>query len=190
MPEPGSRQWLIDSATTALSKRDFAEASTLIDRLMREHRTHPQSWLLRGRQRLLTGDAADAERAFLRHLELAPDSEQGHFQLGLVHLKLNRFDEAASAFQKAVEIKPDYSGAHFNRAIALLRTGRQPEAAAAFREVIRYSPEQLEPYLRLAALQLELGEKASALRLLREARWLAPNDPRVSELMTRAASPQ
>ena len=187
-PESGSRQWLIDVAMASLARRDLAGAAGPIERLLREHRTHPQTWLLHGRQRLLAGDAADAERAFSYHIELAPESEQGHFQLGLARLALSHFAEAGTGFEKATQLKPDYSGAHFNRAIALLRTGRPQEAAAAFREVIRYNPEQLEAYLRLAALQLDLGEIAAALRVLREAGWLAPNNPRVSELMTRAVS--
>jgi Flp pilus assembly protein TadD len=187
-PAPSSRRWLVDGATELLAKRELEEAAGLIERLLREHPAHPQSWLLAGRLQLLGGDAAGAERAFQRHVELAPDSEQGHFQLGLARLALRRLAEAETAFQRATQIKPDYSAAHFNRAVALLRTGRQREAAAAFREVIRYSPEQLDPYLRLAALYLDLGDKAPALRLLREASWLAPDDPRTSELMSRAGS--
>ncbi len=187
---PGSRQWLADRATELLAQRELAAASEVIERLLREHPAHPQSWLLGGRLQLLGGDAAGAERAFQRHVELAPESEQGHFQIGLARLALGRIAEAESAFQRASEIKPGYTAAHFNRAIALIRIERPREAAATFREVIRYNPEHLEAYVRLAALQLDLGEPAPALRLLREASWLAPNDPRVSELMSRAASRQ
>lgn len=187
-PAPGSRPWLADRATEFLAQRDLAGASGAIERLLQEHPAHPQTWLLCGRLQLLGGDASGAERAFLHHTELAPDSEQGYFQTGLARLALGRFAEAETAFHRATQAKPDYTAAHFNRAIALLRTGRPREAAAALREVIRYSPEQLEAYLRLAALQLDLGEKEPAQHLLHEAAWLAPDDPRVSELMARAAA--
>ena len=185
---PDSRRWLIDTATERLAKRDIEAAFGLIERLLKEHAADPQTWLLAGRLQLLGGDPTGAERAFQRHIELAPDSEQGHFQLGLARLALGRLPEAGAAFLRATQIKPDYAAAHFNRAITLIRTGRQREAATAFRQVIRYNPEQFDPYLRLAALHIELGEKAQAMRLLREATWLAPEDPRVSELKARAVS--
>ena len=187
-PAPGSRQWLVDTATDLLARRELDAASGPIERLLREHTAHPQSWLLGGRLQLLAGEAASAERAFLRHVKIAPESEQGHFQIGLARLALGRIAEAEAAFLRATQIKPDYTAAHFNRANALIRIDRQRDAVAAFREVIRYNPEQLEAWLRLAALHLDLGEPAPALRLLREASWLAPDDPRVRELMTRAVS--
>jgi enediyne biosynthesis protein E4 len=189
-PAPGSRQWLVDGVNSMLAKREFDEAAPLVGRLLREHGSHPKSWLLAGRLQWLKGDAATAERALQRHLELAPESEQGHFQLGLARLKLERFADAAEAFHRATQLRRDYPAAHFNRALALLRVGDRLAAAAAFREVLRYSPEALEAYLRLASLHLDDGEKTPALRLLREAAHLAPGDPRLRELLSRAGSPR
>ena len=164
----------------------LAEATALIDRLVREHPDFPDTWLLLGRLQLLRKDPPDAEKSLRHHLELNPRSAQGLFQLGLALLAQDRFAEAAEAFGKATQLKTDYGPAYYNRGFALGRAGQLREAAGAFRESLRYNPERLDSYCLLTDLLLRLGEREEALRLLTQAEAIQPGDPRVRSLRSRA----
>lgn len=182
----GDPRALTEYAHPLLAAGRLDEAGRLIERLVKEHADYPETWLLQGRLEMLSKQLAAAEQSLRHHLELAPRSAQGWFQLGTALLSQNRFPEAAAAYAKATEIKPDFGPAFFNQAMALARAGRLDEAMAALRETIRHNPEHLDSYLRLAELLLRAGRNADALPLLEQARNLNPADPRLASLLERA----
>jgi len=185
----GDPRALTEYAHPLLAAGRLDEASRLIERLVKEHADYPETWLLQGRLEMLRKQLPAAEQSLRRHLELAPRSAQGWFQLGTALLNQNRFPEAAAAYGKATEIKPDFGPAFFNQAMALARAGRLDEAMAALRETIRHNPEHLDSYLRLAELLLRTGRNADALPLLEQARNLNPADPRLASILERARQP-
>jgi tetratricopeptide (TPR) repeat protein len=156
------------------------DAARLIDRLAREHPQTPETWLLLGRYRFLRKDLPGAEAALRRHLELDARSTQGLFQLGMVLLNLERFEEAAETFHQATKIKPDFGPAFYNRGLALTRRGQFSEAASAFRETIRHNPEHIDSYFMLADMLFKLSDEAEARKVLEQARVLNPTHPRWS----------
>jgi tetratricopeptide (TPR) repeat protein len=182
-PDPRA---LSEQAHPLLASGHLAEAAPLIDRLIREHPQHPDTWLLLGRLQLLRKQAPEAEKSLRHHLELSPQSVQGMFQLGLALLAQNRFPEAAQVFGQATELKADYGPAYYNRAFALARAGQLREATVAFRESLRHNPERIDSYCLLADLLLRLGERAEALELLTQAEAIQPGDLRVKSLRERA----
>lgn len=181
----GDPRALTEQAHPLLAGGHLNEAATLIDRLTAEHADFPDTWLLVGRLSLLRKDAAAAEKALRRHLELSPDSAQGLFQLGLALLAQNRFPEAAGVFQRAIEFKPDFGPAHFNRGVALARAGQRADAVAAFRESLRHNPEHFETYLLLADLLVQSGDSPGASSLLDRAQSIRPDDSRLQALRKR-----
>lgn len=174
----GDPRLLSNTAHSLLAAGQLAAAAPLIDRLVKEHPTFSDTWLLLGRYQLLNQQPALAEQSLRHHLELDPQSTQGLFQLGSVFLNQNRFPEAAEAFEQATRLKPDFGPAFFNRGFALARAGQLREAVPAFKESLRHNPEHLESYFLLADLLQKLGEPAEARRYLDTARALKPDDAR------------
>jgi len=183
----GDPRALSEQAHPLLAAGHVKEAAGLIDRLLRDHATYPDTWLLAGRLQLLRKDYSAAEKALRHYLELSPQSAQGLFQLGLVMLAQNRFPEAADIFGRTTQLKPDFGPAYFNRGFALARAGQRREAMAAFRESLRHNPEHLESYLLLADLHLQVGEQAAARELLNQADAVDPKHPRLKALKDRVA---
>jgi tetratricopeptide (TPR) repeat protein len=53
-------------------------------------------------------------------LQIQPDNEQAHNDLGLAYGKSGKHREAIKAFKEAILMKPDYAEAHYNLAITYL----------------------------------------------------------------------
>lgn len=183
----GDPRVISDRVHTLLAARNIAEAAGLIDQLLREHADFAETWLVRGRFLLLQKQHAGAEESLQRHLQLDPNSIQGHFQLGSVYVAMGRFAAAQQAFRRAIELKEDFGPAWFNLAYALGRDRKWAEARPAFEQAIRYNPEHIESYLLLADVQLELGNPSEAEKLLELALRISPQDPRVAALQRKLA---
>lgn len=182
----GRKAWS-DAAQQLLEQNRINEAEPIVAQLTKNYPDAPEGWLLLGRLRFVRNDCAAAEPALRRHLQLATNSVNGHFQLGIALLCLERYPESAASLQKAIELKPDFGEAHFNHGFALARSGRGPEAIAALRQAVRYSPDFVDSYVILADLLIQTGEKAEARSLLSRALQLNPNDERVKTLQERAS---
>ncbi|MEK7676495.1 MAG: tetratricopeptide repeat protein [Verrucomicrobiota bacterium] len=182
----GDPRALSEHAHALLASGRLNEAARLSDRLVQEHPTYAETWLVLGRLELLRKDFPAAEQSLRRHLGLSRQSTQGLFQLGLALLNQNRFADAADTFLKATELKADFGPAFFNRGLALVRAGLRREAIPAFRESIRHNPEHIDSYLLLADLHLALGEKVEALKLLEQAQTIDPLHPGLRQLHERA----
>jgi tetratricopeptide (TPR) repeat protein len=139
--------------------------------LLREHRTqeavrlledtvakYPESdvaWERLGRALSLLRRYAEAEKALARSLELAPDTGDVWFFLGLMRQEQGLLDEALAAFRKAAERKPADAPTRCKIAACLAARGDRAGAVAAYREALRYQPELREALDGLAGL----GEK-------------------------------
>lgn len=181
----GDARGLSDPIHALLAAGRLDEATVQIDRLVREHPTFSETWLLLGRLQILRKDPAAAETSLRRHLELDPRSSQGKFQLGMAQMQREHWDEAAATFLQATELKPDFGPAFFNRGYALARGGHKAEAVAPFEAAIRLNPEHLESYVLLADLHLQLGDRAAAQARFQAAQTINPRDPRVRNLAER-----
>ena len=181
----GRKAWS-DVAQQLLEQNRVDEAEPIVSRLTKDYPDAPEGWLLLGRLSFVRNDCAGAERALRQHLQLASNSVNGYFQLGITLLCLEKYSESAVVLQKAIELKPDFGEAHFNHGFALARSGRGPEAIAALRKAVRYNPDFIDSYIILADLLIQTGEKAEARLLLSRALQLNPGDERARTLQQRA----
>ena len=60
----------------------------------------------------------------LKAVEIDPDFSEGHYNLGVALLNLEKYGEAAGEFRMAVRLRPDFTPAREKLAIALERAGR------------------------------------------------------------------
>lgn len=176
---------LSDQAQQFLLARRTADAAPLIERLVENYPQFAETWLLRGRLQYLDKRPVQAEQSLRRHLELDPQSLNGHFQLGMSLLAQQRYLEAAAAFETAIQLKADFGPAFFNLGFARAKAGQKQAAVQPFREAMRHNPEYLDSYILLADLYLQIGQKRDAIELERQARALRPDDPRLPVLRER-----
>jgi serine/threonine protein kinase/WD40 repeat protein/Tfp pilus assembly protein PilF len=77
------------------------------------------------------GDLAAREK-YSVILAFFPFHAEAYFQRGLVHLRLNRTQQAFDDFTMALTLKADHAGAYYQRALLLARQGRATQAVADF----------------------------------------------------------
>jgi tetratricopeptide (TPR) repeat protein len=121
---------------------------------------------------------SDAAREFRRITELRASDAPASFYLGLIALRENRWNDAATAFQRAAVSAPRTASVLINMAYAYERLGQLEKARIAFEQVIVRSPRQ-EPlaHLGIASVALQRGDidlGANALHAARAAWGAAP----------------
>ena len=112
------------------------------------------------------GDLAGAAAAYRAFLKLRPDEVGAHSNLGVVLVKLGRYDEAISEYQTAFRMAPDDVRIGVNLALALVKSGRLAEAAESFEALYRRMPEERKITLLFADTQLQLGNDDRVVELL------------------------
>lgn len=112
----------------------------------------------------------EAEKAFRRALELAPDSAITLNYLGYMNADRNvRVDEALVLIQKALAADPDNGSYLDSLAWALHRLGRNAEAETAIRKAILSQDKNGVVLAHLGLILAARGEDAEALEVLRQA---------------------
>src|SRR5271154_5490670 len=112
------------------------------------------------------GDFTGAAAAYRSFLKLHPDEVGAHSNLGVVLVKLGRYDEAISEYQAAFRLAPDDTRIGVNLGLALVKSGRLAEAAESFESLHRQMPAEKRITLLLADCQLQLGNDDRVMELL------------------------
>jgi len=120
----------------------------------------------------------EASAAKWRHvLELSPDDELAHRNLGTVLLMTGRREESAAHLQKAAELKlraaveadPTSARGFNDLGELLLQTGRTEEAVAQFEQAVALKPDFAAVHANLGGALERLGRLDDALVQLRQA---------------------
>ena len=159
-------QWQADSGQL-LMDFDVAPLAGSVAFLARD--TSPRAtpgapaWFERGLA-LEATDAAAAEAAYRKALDLTPDLEAAYLNLGAMFSDTGRFDELAALSDDAVKHCPASPLIHFNRGVALDHLERLPEAAASYGQSLALDPTLADAHYNLGRLNEQLGDKRGALR--------------------------
>jgi TolA-binding protein len=138
-----------------------------------------------GTDRFSKGDLKGAVSAYLKSIELQPDSAEVHLSLGLVYLKLEKNREAADSFKNSVRLGPNVAEAHYGLGLAYFRIARHKDAADAFKQATVLSPNMAKAHYGLAFAYQELG-KRNAVNA--EYRILQTLDPSLAKRLSQAFS--
>lgn len=87
--------------------------------------------------------AAKQLEDYLKFFPNEPYAPNAQFNLGLVLMSLNRYEDAAAALDKVLEKYPDYPKAleaQFEKGRALAKSGQRSAAVTEFRSLIKKSP--------------------------------------------------
>ena len=143
-----------------------------------------------GAARAQVGYWKDSETLWRRAVDVVPNNDLAHANLGLVLAAAGRLDEALAHFSEAVRIvgtpdprtgtgrgtpPPEYAALLHNQLGLLLgRQARWKEATVHFREVARLRPDSAEAHHALGQVLASDGHLDEAIRESREAIRLEP----------------
>jgi Flp pilus assembly protein TadD len=130
----------------ALEAKDFAAAKTICEGATKRNAKDPDAWACLGEA--LQSDAAGAEKAYKKALELRPDHEGASQGLSGLLIDAKRFDDAAAVARAGFAKHPQNASLAFNLALALAEKGDQAGATKAFDDATRLA--QNEPMFQLA----------------------------------------
>jgi Tfp pilus assembly protein PilF len=127
-----------------MQSADFPAAEVQLAAADRLSPDEPQVWAMRGELYAWWGKAdpgryLQAEAAWQRALQLAPNQATYHASLGLVLWQQGRLEEGVSELEQAVALDATDAEAFQHLADLYLSLGREAAAASAQREAIRWS---------------------------------------------------
>ena len=180
--DPGDQSNYVDLVALCLDHENFdlgvEIADISVDRLPDSHRLHLQ----RGVALAMKGRFEDAEMAFERAAELAPDESLPGSALGLILMQQDRLPDAVQVLRARRERKPDDYLVLWFLAEALQRSGVDPgtaeeaEAVDALRESVALNPNLFQSHLLLGKMLARRGSLDEAVKHLETARVIDSSD--------------
>jgi len=131
---------LFARAQEAGARRDYAEAESILTRIVAETESMPEAWLYLGRARHALGDHDRAISAFAAFLGYKPDDGAGWFFMGRTYLAIGRAREAASCLHSSIEKGRESAEAWAMLGFAELRLKRSAKAVAALERAVSLAP--------------------------------------------------
>jgi serine/threonine protein kinase/tetratricopeptide (TPR) repeat protein len=116
----------------------------------------------------------EAERRFIRALELSPGSADTHDHYGRMLSSLGRFEEAHAHIRRAIELDP--LSAPVDLATVLLRMGRHDEALTLIQRQVATEPRNARARATLGWARFLKGEREEGIAELERAVACSPDD--------------
>ena len=104
----------------------------------------------------------EAEEAFQKAIQIAPNYAEAHNYLGMVYANTEKCEKAIEEYKKAVRIKPDYADAYSNLAAAYINLKLYYEAVDACHKALQGNEENEKAKLLKAMACLMWGRSINA----------------------------
>jgi tetratricopeptide (TPR) repeat protein len=167
-----------------LTAKDAAKARKILDTELAKEPKNALLWELSGRYSLGTGKPAEAEAAFLKAIEIAPDFPAPYYQLGLLYASQKKFPESEARLRKVVEKNDKNIGARVLLGMMLDSQGKSDAAVKEYRKVLELSPKNPIAANNLAANLADTGGNLDeALKFAQIAREAVPEEPTVADTL-------
>jgi len=120
------------------------------------------------------GDQKKQEEQLTKLVELYPNDERAHNQLGQFYFGQQKFEMAADHLKKATEINPDYSQAYNMLGYSYRSLGNFTDAEKAFQKYIAMIPDDPNPYDSYAELLMKEGKYEASIEQYKKALSVNP----------------
>lgn len=149
--QPNHVPGLVNLGTILLYRNKCDEAIEYLTRATRLAPELPITYYLAGISFYRLDRMEEAERMFIRTIELDPANAEAFFYLANIEGISGRHNEALKHFAAAVKLKPELSDAHYNMARLYAELGSIPDAARSYDRAIHSGAEpdpEFEKFLR------------------------------------------
>lgn len=126
----------------------------------------------------------EAEKAFLKAIELDPQDPVPHANLAILYLDQSRMKEAKREIDTALAVDPSFDIALLARGRYYLQTGERDKALEDLLAASTANPAHSQSQLMLAAAHYEKGDRLPFAQALDNADRLDKNDPVISSFRT------
>ena len=111
-----------------------------------------------------TSDSNEAVHLYRRVLELDPTNEKALFNLGVIAMDLDQWEEAEKWFQKTVTLHPDSRSSHFNLALLYSRQKRHRESIQILSSLVERFPSHTTSYQLLGDSYVAVEQYEEAVK--------------------------
>jgi Flp pilus assembly protein TadD len=153
-------QSLFEKAQEAMDKKKYSDAAALLRQLVGSDAQDYQAWTELGTAHLLLNDAAEAEKSYLRAIEIRPAFTLAYLDLARLRMAQKNYDGAVEILTRAVALQPPSADANFLLGESYLQLKKGSKAVPYLEEAARLG--RLEAHLRLATLYNAAGLKDRA----------------------------
>lgn len=160
-----------DASSTAPINQDYPGAF----HAWVSNRTDANELMNAGTTMLGEGRTSDAILCYERAVELKPEDEEAHFNLGVAYGRAGQLLLAERHYREALKLFSDYPEAHNNLGNVLTRQKRYAEAIEEFKATLKLSPEDASAHNNLGRALAEQGDAMGALTYFTEAARLDTN---------------
>ncbi len=123
------------------------------------------------------GDLDNALSFFRRAIQLDPELDVAHHNIGLIHLRRREFSAARAAFARTLELRSDNITAMYNLAVCEYELGTPWEAVSRLDSVLHIDPDFAPAHLLLGSIYAgEARTRREAIHHYRRFLELRPND--------------
>jgi Flp pilus assembly protein TadD len=172
----------------AAVRRDLEGALADLERALAITPASADLWNDLGLLQSERGADREAERAFLRAIELDPEDPVTRANYAILLLDADRLREADAQIEAAFAADPSFEFGHFARGRQRLQSGDQPGAVESLLRATTANPAFSQGLLLLGAAYAEGGDFTLADQALANAGRLDPNDPIVSQFRASLAT--
>ena len=177
--QPNDETIHLGIAAVHLARGEFEEAEQAVQEALNIEPQSARAYISRGRIALRRQDEEAALRLFEQAIEMDPGASgpAAYSEIGLVHLRARRLEEARAAFRSALQIDALNGVAHNGLANVLIEEGRLDEATRALQVALRFDPNLPGALSSLASLMSKKGAQDQAIALCTRALEVSPKFP-------------
>ena len=150
--------------------KDFNNAVELSDKVSEGERL-----LILALKAGVDGDQKKQEELLTKLVDLYPNDERAHSQLGQFYFGQQNYTKAVDELTKSTEINPDFSGAYNMLGYSQRNLGNFDAAEKSFKKYIELIPDDPNPYDSYAELLMKLGRYEESLEQYNTALSIDPD---------------
>jgi len=183
--DPDNAVILNNLGTLDLAEQKLEEARARFEAAIEADPDYPSAYNNLGAVLGMLGRNDDSFEQYLKAIELDPDYTDARFNLARLMLVQNKPREAVEMLEKVLRIDPRYGKALLQLGLMLAQEGDYAAALDRAASAAREMPGSPEPRNLLAEIYLRSGRTAEARVALEESLALAPDQPRIREMLSR-----
>lgn len=146
-------QVLLRTAQVLWQKGRVDEVEALAQEAVQRYPDSDVAWSSLSNVLASTNNVAEAEKAIVKSISLAPKTAEYRVSLGKLHLTQRRYSEAVEGFQKALELNSRDAQTYLLLGRCQEELGNRALAKEAYQQALRYEPDFEEARLQLEKLK-------------------------------------